>query len=137
MITHVVSADRVIVRNRRTGAVEEVPIGNIQLAPTAGSEEQRKLDLSLIRNQDRTVAQMRYEAIQPLLEARQMDALLLKEVAERNGGHQATIFRWSARALRSGETTDGADASEERVERGNSRLKLEVDAVINAAIIYR
>ena len=98
MITHVVSADRVIVRNRRTGAVEEVPIGNIQLAPTAGSEEQRKLDLSLIRNQDWTVAQMRYEAIQPLLEAPQMDAHLLKEVAERTGRHQATIYRWRARA---------------------------------------
>src|SRR5690242_9053318 len=79
VITRVVSADQVIVRVLTTGAVQPVAIRDLRPTPTAGPEPRCQTDLSLISDEDWAAAQMRYEAITPLLEAPRMDARVVKE----------------------------------------------------------
>ena len=97
IIMHVVSADHVIVRDLTTGAAQEVSIRTLRPAPPLAPQPQRQTDLSLVGNEDWTVAQMRYEAIKPLLEAPCIDRRVLKEVAAGTGRHPATINRWLKR----------------------------------------
>ena len=61
MITHVVSADQVIVRDLTTGAVQQVPVRTLRPAPAP--QPHRRPDLSLVSDEDWAVAQVRCAAI--------------------------------------------------------------------------
>lgn len=136
VITRVVSADQVIVRVLTTGAVQPVAIRDLRPTPTAGPEPRCQTDLSLISDEDWAAAQMRYEAITPLLEAPRMDARVVKEVAARTGRHDATIYRWLKRYRQEGQQTALIPAKR-GVEPGYRRLKPEVEAIVQAAIQER
>jgi putative transposase len=79
---------------------------------------------------------MRYEAIQPLLEAPRIDVHVLKDVAARTGRHQATVYRWLKRYGRERQQTALIPAKR-GVEPGHCRLRPEVEAIVNAAIKER
>jgi putative transposase len=136
VITHVLSADQVIVRNLTNDAILQLSIGNLQPAPASAPEPRRHTDLSLISKEDWTVAQIRFEAIKPLLEAARSDTRALKDVAAGTGRHQATIYRWMKRYREEREQTALIPAKR-GVEPGHSRLKPEVEAVIDAAVKER
>jgi hypothetical protein len=72
---HIVSADQVIVRDVITGVVQQVSVQKLQPAPASAPAPQRQTDLSLISERDWAMAQIRYEAIKPLLEACRLNAL--------------------------------------------------------------
>ena len=136
VITHIVSADQVIVRHCKTGTVQQVPIRDLQPAPKTGSEEQCPTDLSLISEEKWTTAQKRYETIQPLLEAPQIHAALLEKIATQTGRHPATLYRWLQRYRQEGEQTALIPAKRGS-QPGQRRLLPEVEAVIQAAIQER
>jgi putative transposase len=140
IITQVVSADQVIIREITTGAVQQVPIRILrpatQLPPESPPELQRRTDLSLVSNEDWAVAQMRYQAVKPLLEAPRISSQVLKEVAASTGRHQATIYRWLQRYKQEGQQTALIPAKR-GVDPGHSRLQLEVEAIISSAIKER
>ena len=136
IITQVVSADQVIIREITTGAVQQVPIGILRPAPRLPSESPRGTDLSLVSNEDWAVAQMRYQAVKPLLEAPRISSQVLKEVAASTGRHQATIYRWLQRYKQEGQQTALLPAKR-GVDPGHSRLQLEVEAIISSAIKER
>ena len=135
VITHVVSADQVIVRELATGAVHPLPVGRLKPAPVPAAASPAT-DLSLISQENWASAQTRYEAIHPLLEAPRMDAHVMKEVARKTGRHQATIYRWLER-YRQEEQQTALIPAKRGVEPGHSRLKPEIDAIIKAAIQER
>ncbi|HEY2856896.1 MAG TPA: Mu transposase C-terminal domain-containing protein [Terracidiphilus sp.] len=135
VITHVVSTNQVIVRELATGAVHPLPVRNLKPAPVSAVAS-HGADLSLISQENWAAAQMRYEAIQPLLEAPRMDAHVLQEVARKTGRHQATIYRWLKRYRQEAQQTALIPAKR-GVEPGHNRLKPEIDAIIQAAIQER
>lgn len=136
IITHVVSADQVIVRDLTTGAVQQVPIRTLRPAPRPAPQRHRETDLSLVSDEDWAVAQVRYAAIKPLLEAPRIDSLILKEVAAGSGRHPATIYRW-LKLYREERQQTALIPVKRGVEPGHGRLQPEVDAIISAAIKER
>ncbi|MEO8129821.1 MAG: Mu transposase C-terminal domain-containing protein [Bryobacteraceae bacterium] len=135
VITHVVSAEEVIVRDLTAGAVRQVPVRTLRPAPPA-PEPRLQTDLSLVSNEDWAVAQMRYEAVKPLLAAPRTGSNVLKEVAARTGRHQSTIYRWLRRYQREGQQTALIPART-GVNPGHSRLRPEAETIIGAAIEER
>jgi putative transposase len=133
IITHVVSADQVIVRDLKTGAVEQVPIQTLRPAPRPTAPQNRETDLSLVSDEDWATAQMRYAAVRPLLELPRIDSIVLKEVAASSGRHPATIYRWLKRYREERHQT-ALIPVKRGVEPGHVRLQPEVDAIISAAI---
>lgn len=133
IITHVVSADQVIVRDLTTGAVEQLPIRTLRTAPRPTAPQNRETDLSLVSDEDWATAQMRYVAVKPLLELPRIDTVVLKEVAATSGRHPATIYRW-LRRYREERHQTALIPVKRGVAPGHSRLQPEVEAIIGAAI---
>ncbi len=136
IITHVVSAEQVIVRDFTTGAAQQVSIRTIRPAPPLMPQAHRQTDLSLVSNEDWAVAQTRYEAIKPLLEAPRIDMQVLKEVAAGSGRHPATIYRWLKR-YRQERLQAALIPAKRGVEPGHSRLQPEAEALIGSVITER
>ena len=136
IVTHIASADQVLVRGLTTGAVQQVPIRALRPVPPSAREPRIPVDLSLVSNEDWVVAQMRYHAVKPLLEAPRINSQVLKEVAAGTGRHPSTIYRWLQRYRQEGQQTALIPAKT-GVEPGHSRLKPEVEAIIGAAIKER
>ena len=136
VVTHIAGADQVIVRHLTTGAVQQVPIRTLRVVPQSTPEPRVHTDLSLISNEDWAVAQMRYQAVKPLLEGARINSEVLKEVATSTGRHPATIYRWLKRYKEEGQQTALIPAKR-GVEPGHSRLQPEVEVIIGTAIEQR
>ena len=133
MITHVVSAEQVIVRELITGVVRQVPVRTLRPAAALATPRLGQPDLSLVSDEDWTVAQVRYAAIKPLLEAVRIDRFALKQAAAGTGRHPATIYRW-LRRYREERHQTALIPVKRGVEPWHSRLQPEVEAIIDAAI---
>lgn len=136
VITHIVSGDHVLVRNLTSGTVQQVSIRALRPLPQPAPEPRVPMDLSLVTNEDWAVAQMRYQAVKPLLEAPVSAAQVVKEIAASTGRHPATIYRWVQRYKQEGLQT-GLIPAKRGVDPGHCRLRPEVEAIIGAAIEER
>ena len=136
VVTHIVSAEQAIVRDLTGGAVRQVPIRTLRPAPTAPEPRLQIIDLSLVGDEDWAAAQMRYEAVKPLLAAPRIDHKVLMEVAASTGRHQATIYRWLRRYQQEGRQTALIPAKR-GVQPGHRRLRPEAETIVSAAIEER
>jgi putative transposase len=130
-IRQILDLETVLGVDDETGTPTRLRIAD--LAPELPPETATEPDLVALNDEDWRVAQDRFAAIQPLLQAGRRTRAFVGQRAQSTGVDTATLYRW----LRRFEST-GKVSSLVRVrpgaERGLTRLSPEVEAVIHATI---
>jgi putative transposase len=134
-ITRVMDLETVLVEDVETGQTRQVKVHELQPAElsreTPGQAE--SVELVGITEPDWQRAHERFEIIRPLLDDPDCTRAKVRARAESAGRHPATLYRWLEQYRRGGRVSTLVPAKR-GMDRGQSRLAPEVEAVLSATI---
>ena len=134
-ITQVMDLETVLVEDVETGQTRQVKVHELQPAElsreTPGQAE--SVELVGITEPDWQRAHERFEIIRPLLDDPDCTRAKVRARAELAGRHPATLYRWLEQYRRGGRVSTLVPAKR-GMDRGQSRLAPEVEAVLSATI---
>jgi len=134
-ITQAMDLETVLVEDVETGQARQAKMQELQpegLSPQTPVKAE-SVELVEITEHDWQQAHERFEIIRPLLEDPDCTRAKVRARAEAAGRHPATLYRWLEQYRRGGRVSTLVP-TKRGMERGQSRLAPEVEAVVSATI---
>jgi putative transposase len=132
-VTHLLDMESVLAKDSETGKTERLCIKDLSVPKDDKDKEASgEQEISLISDKDWQEGQRRFSIIRPLLTGRRTKEMV-REIAEKEGVHPVTIYRWISVYERT-ERTSELIPTKPRGGKGKSRLTPEVEAIVGSVI---
>ncbi|ALT79290.1 Mu transposase C-terminal domain-containing protein [Paucibacter sp. KCTC 42545] len=134
-VTHLISVDTALAVDLESGESSRLPIELLRLAATTKDSPQSKppRDLTLYSAEEWKEGQRRLQAIKGLLENPKRTREDAQKMAEAAGVHVATLYRWLAEFVRTGNVSSLVPATRGR-KSGTRLLTPELEAIMDSVI---
>ena len=136
-VTHLMSVDSVLAVDVETNESQRLHIDAIKLALTVevaeGQSDNKHRDLALYSEEEWAEAQRRFQAIKPLLDNPIRSRDDAEKIAEKQGIHAATLYKWLKLYQEAGHVSALVSAKRGR-KIGTKLLAVEQEKIIESAI---